>query len=340
MKSVIKICILLWLLFPLSVQLALCDKLAIPIGPIGIHQIGQSAIIAWKDGVELLIISPSLAVRPMPLEREAVHRELYALEIMPLPSIPEVEDADFYVFEALMKLVRIKSPIETYGIKVLERDVEVIYHKVIEAHDISILRVKDADSLLKWIIEYVEAKNLPRPPEYILKGLGEIASIYLEEGFEYFVFDLILLVEGPMSIKPLLYRFKSETIYYPLRISRLMEGYASITIFIITSERVKPETVWGAELEIAFEGLVDLSDIERADRRLAEPFKGLDKVWLTALTWRGVLRGLREDLNAQVGFSFEQIKPFLAWLSPVLASVVLIATCYIYSYRRFFKSGS
>lgn len=339
MKLILKICALLWLLFSLSAPVALCDKGAIPIGLDEIHQIGQLAAIAWRDGLEVLIISPSLLI---PMRPTPVHVKPYALELIPMPSIPEVEGADFHVFKALTELVRVKSPMEPYAIlKGPERvvEVEVIYHKAIEAHDINVLRAKDVDALLKWIAEYVEAKGLPRPSEHVLNELSEIASAYVKEGFEYFVFDLISLIEGPMTVKPLLYRFKSEAIYYPLRISKLMKGYASVRIFIITSERIKPETVWDADLKITFEGLVSLRDVEMADWRLAEPFKGLDKVWLTVLTWRGEVKSLRKDLKAQVGFSFEHVKPLLAWLSPVLASTVLITICYVYTYKRVVKGG-
>ena len=60
-----------------------------------------------------------------------------------------------------------------------------------------------------------------------------VASDYVKRGINYFVFDLVDLKPGAQSVKPLVYRFKSKLMYYPLKTSNTFGGSGGIDLIII-----------------------------------------------------------------------------------------------------------
>lgn len=95
-----------------------------------------------------------------------------------------------------------------------------------------------------------------------------------------------------------MYTFKSDSLYFPLKISSLAEGVTSINLFTITYD--KPET---AEFSaIKFEEPVQFTltskDLLDIDERIAELFKST--TWLTAASYDGNLDDLSFDLKVRV----------------------------------------
>lgn len=209
---------------------------------------------------------------------------------------------------------------------------EVVYHEVIGLHDVNVLKVEDAGGVVSWLKGYIVSKGWPKPSLTVVKKVETIARDYVNRGFAYFSFDLISLSSRVKAVEPLLYRFKSPTIYYPLKISRLAKGYARITLYVITEDRIKPETTWGTGLKIVFEDKVPLSEVEGVDARLAELFTS--DVWITVMERYGRLSDLNEDLQASTGSSLEHVKPYIFAAVPIIASLAIISASYAYAYRR------
>ncbi|MBA7599381.1 hypothetical protein ES703_06413 [subsurface metagenome] len=57
---------------------------------------------------------------------------------------------------------------------------------------------------------------------------------YLNEGFSWFVFDVVELDENPKTNEAIQYRFKTGFLFYPVKITRTEEGYTSIELLILT----------------------------------------------------------------------------------------------------------
>ncbi|MEM2850189.1 MAG: DUF2330 domain-containing protein [Candidatus Bathyarchaeia archaeon] len=303
------------------------------------YQSGQLAAIAWKDGEEILIISTSLYVRPTLVETPLIlpQKSLYALEFIPLPSIPEVEEGDLNIFRFLESVIRTTTQTVFYEPNLRElssKTVEVIYHEVIDVHEINILKADSGGSVAEWVLGLLSNKSLPKP--LMLRELSSIVDAYLIEGYGYLVFDLISLSTTLKTVKPLVYRFRSEKIYYPLKASSIINGYSSITLYLLTTDRIKPESIEPSGLKIAFETKISKRDVEKADKRLAGFFPE-DVIWLTVLTWNGYLSELTGDLKAEVGFSIMHLKSVLAFSLPVLTAVILTALVYVYELRNTLK---
>jgi hypothetical protein len=311
-----------------------------------IYQHGQVAAIAWRDGEEVLILSSILQTRYSGMERpigsNTSENLVRALEILPLPSVPEIRKGNLEVFKKLSgiaELGMVKAPIYGRTIEGVRQGVQILFQEAIGPHDITVVEAHGADELVSWVIEYMDKLGLPAPESRWLDLLAEIAGEYISDGFVYFVFDLVNLGSEAKTIEPLVYKFRSKEPYYPLRISGIMDSYSysQIILFLITEEKIKPESLEKSGLGIAFEGSVGLPEIGEADESLSESFKGLESVWLTVLVWRGNLGSLKTDLHLEIGFSLENLKPLIAFFVPVLAASASIGLCYSRAYRRLWK---
>ena len=104
------------------------------------------------------------------------------------------------------------------------------------AHDVAVLHVLDKAGFLKWVDEFMRAKeamNAKVDPEF-----ANVIENYLDRGCAWFVFDAIQAADRIKSRQPIEYRFKSDSVYYPLEISSRETGKTSIDLLILTSNQL------------------------------------------------------------------------------------------------------
>ncbi|MDI6858931.1 MAG: DUF2330 domain-containing protein [Methanocellales archaeon] len=146
---------------------------------------GQNAIIAWNGNEEVIILSTDVKSSESAI----------VLRILTLPSNPtKVEEGSFDSFtkliEIINKKVRAIREREMYGVlgKVEAPGVGITFHEKIGAHDVTIVKVNDLDHFIDWVKDFTVSK-----------------------GFEY--------SETKQTVNPLVYRFESDFLYYPLEIT-------------------------------------------------------------------------------------------------------------------------
>jgi len=283
-------------------SVSLADRGMMPISDVTVYGPGQKAIIAWNGDKEILILSTDV--------RASANSRV--LEILPLPSEPEIERGDFASFQQVDKLIKKHLPInlrERYkGEEAIPAGVEIIFHQKIGAHDITVVKASSIDELVKWAEEFLKDAGI----EYriSLPRLELVVDGYITQDINFFVFDLIEVSPEPKSIEPIVYRFDTEFLYYPLKISTLAKGQTNINLFLLTKERL--DSSWllerselpqdmkiamfydrdGTQLvqfEVTHEELVSVDD------DIADLFEG--SAWLTAITYHGDLAGLTRDLK-------------------------------------------
>jgi hypothetical protein len=112
--------------------------------------------------------------------------------------------------------------------------VNIVFHEKIGAHDIWVAKATDAAELIKWGEDFLARNQI----QYQISspGLESLAAQYIQEGIQFFVFDLIELSADQKSVEPIVYRFRSDTLYYPLKISSIIPGYTEISLFLLTPE--------------------------------------------------------------------------------------------------------
>lgn len=109
--------------------------------------------------------------------------------------------------------------------------------------------------------------NTPMISENFKEGI----SNYLKRDIKYFVFDVVETNGDEESIDPLVYRFESDYLYYPLLISGISdisESQAHIDLFFIADKNAEWPKDFGYSVEFSKEELNEVSE------DLAELFEG------------------------------------------------------------------
>jgi hypothetical protein len=187
-------------------------------------------MIAWNGDEEILLLSTDLrASEPTKV-----------LEVIPLPAEPKVTKGDVEVFRKATALINSKLP------RMLHKSEgrfggrggrpspagEVTFHEKIGAHDISVTRVLDGAGFVEWVEEYLKRSGVGNPT--IPPPLANVIGDYLQDGYGWFVFDVVELGRETLTNDAIQYRFASKCLYYPLRITRAEEGETSIRLLVLT----------------------------------------------------------------------------------------------------------
>ncbi len=215
----------------LAASTALADRGSIPYKPgVRIFEPNQRAMIAFNGREEILLLSTDLrASEPTKV-----------LEVIPLPAEPKVNKGDVEVFRKATELINRKLPppmargYERGGAKGAGRRPagEITFHKKIGPHDISVAKVLDRRGFIRWVTEYLEKAGVDNPQ--IPAPLAEAIAEYLADNYKWFVFDVVELGKETVTNDAIQYRFASDCVYYPLRITRAEEGDTSIRLLILT----------------------------------------------------------------------------------------------------------
>lgn len=264
---------------------------------IHLDQSAQNAIVAWDGSEEIIVLSSNIKSS----------NEATVLEILPLPSEPsKVEEGSFESFEKLTELINEKQgnradmPSLGKGEMSASGGVEITFHEKIGAHDVTIVKVNDLDEFIEWIKDFANNRGLGTKElsESFKNGLAS----YFKRDIRYFVFDVIQAGEDEESIEPLIYRFESDFLYYPILISGISEieqSMSEINLFLITEKELEfPLTPlsYGINWFRDYGHLVLLSksEIEEVSQQVASLFEGGVQVRKTS--FYGKLNEITRDL--------------------------------------------
>ena len=266
----------------------------IPVDPdVSVYEPGQKAILAWNGHEEIMILSTDVASS----------EETLVVEILPLPSKPAVEAASFLSFEEIQRLVWNEGlNMFWYGTEGQARSgsVEVVFHEEIGAHNITVVTASITSELGSWIEDFLEDSGV----EYEV-SLGSFESViegYMDRGFRYYVLDLITVSSEEKSVDPILYKFNSDFLYYPLVITSPVGGDTEITLFVLTEDKIDEgyypfrkagyNLLKGSWKPIEF--VLSKGDLSKIDLRIGEIFQF--QAWLTVLKYNGQASWLDKDL--------------------------------------------
>ena len=186
---------------------------------IQLDQSAQNVIVAWDGQEEVMILSTDIKGSG----------SATTLRILPLPSEPsEITDGSFASFERLIEIINDKTGAWDY--KALGEGtadgqalpgVEIVFQEQVGAHDLTIVKVNSLTVFLNWIKGFVERKGF-QEKEFSNEFKNGIEN-YLQKDIKYFVFDVVETGSNEESIQPLVYRFQSGFLYYPILISGISD---------------------------------------------------------------------------------------------------------------------
>jgi hypothetical protein len=209
------------------------DRGSIPFKPhVKIFEPEQRALIAWDGDTEILLLSTDLRAS----------ESTRVLEVIPLPSEPKVKKGDIEAFTRAIDLINSKISYRFSGEK-RSLDSEnaykhrppagrVTFHQKIGPHDISVTQVLNCAGFIRWVERYLRSMDVENPR--IPAAMKEVVEDYLEDGFDWFVFDIVSLDEETKTNDAIQYSFKSDFLFYPMRITKTETGFTSVQLIIIS----------------------------------------------------------------------------------------------------------
>lgn len=231
----------------ITTSTAFADCGSIPFKPqVKIYEPNQRAVIAFDGKEQILILSTDLkASEPTKV-----------LEVLPLPSEPELKKSDVRIFSEATELINRKLSPQKWsgmggmggagggmgGARMMKPPPagEITIRKKIGAHDISVTRVLDGKRFVQWAEEYLI--NQGAGEAKIPGALKAVVEQYIHEGFEWFAFDVVDLDRDVVTKDAIQYRFKTRWLYYPLRITRTEKGSTSVRLILLTPGLVRLPT--------------------------------------------------------------------------------------------------
>lgn len=204
------------LLVPLAVQ---ADGMVIPPPNYWIEETGQKAVIFHEKGVETLVLSTSFRGDAKDFAW-----------IVPSPSKPDVSKGTQEVFTNLQKLTQTQYDIQPmYGLGASKLEnigssgVTVIEEKQVDYYDVAVLAATDRDALSNWLKE--KGYNFPESAAYLLQEYinNSWYFVAMRVNPESLAFTNVNQQLRQGSATPVVLRFSTERIVYPLRISSALE---------------------------------------------------------------------------------------------------------------------
>jgi len=218
---------------------------------INVEQTDQNAIIAWNGQEEMLVLSTNW-------EKPAGSQSATLLKVVPLPTKPsEIKEGETVIFEKLVKILNEKIDAmqeqnlsgdgeSGFNAPGATKGVEVIFQKIIGAHDVTVVRVNKQEDFSKWIDDFSTQKTFEK--KQISEEFKAGLQSYLKRNINYFVFDIVNLSETQTTIKPLIYRFKSNYFYFPMLVSGISEisdSQTKVNLFLVFNESLElPRRIW------------------------------------------------------------------------------------------------
>jgi hypothetical protein len=142
---------------------------------------------------------------------------------MPLPNRPVVESIDSGVFKRMSFFLPVQEPasgtIDPFGgeTKPEPRPAgEIVERKEIGAHALTTVRVEDSAGFSQWVKDEFGAEGKIEIPDPLLK----VIQLYLDDGYDWFLFDTVDLSTAFSEKETLKIRFQTDHLYYPMRITR------------------------------------------------------------------------------------------------------------------------
>lgn len=270
---------------------------SVPYDPAAIiYEPGQHALIAWNGKTELLILVTDLYA----------NTKTKILEVMPLPSEPVVTEGDSGAITRAFKILEEKNPRREYESLSLE-DISrksshqqppaiITFHEQIGAHNISVAKMLDKHRFIQWVQNYLRSDGIESPS--IPPELVDVIRDYINDGYCWFAFDVIELGSQKASKDALQFVFKSDHVYYPLRITRTETGSTTIKLIVLSEKLLQNASNINRQAVIfPYEAIsINLKELKRIDPQLPAFFDYKKEIMLRAWVIRGNLRNFSEDL--------------------------------------------
>ena len=230
-----------------------------------VSETGQKTIIAWNGTYEVLMLSTDVSSS----------KESEVVEIMPLPSNPSISKGEKQPFLKVQDLVNTYLAVTTtrhpYYYSLRQSGVEeppplpqitITFQEIIGVHYLTVVKAEETNELIRWLENFLETQGYNKE---LPSNLEELLLYYMQNEMNHFVIDMIKTDTQGKTIDPLIYKFESTNLYYPMRISTLFSGNTEINLFTITNNALNYSSITNigfvkkAQFQIKQETLAQIS---------------------------------------------------------------------------------
>jgi len=230
----------LLLLVPLFQGPAAADRGGIPMGYLHYSEEAQNAIAAWNGREEVLILSTDLRA----------DKSGKLLEMLPLPSAPSsISRGDRRQFDTFIELFNLKAkdrpPVSNDGARSAEpagnASVQILFQQSIGAHNLTAAKVTSCDHFAEWVKGFAAESGVE---DYSIGSRMNLSvEDHLKRGICFFVFDVVEIGPKLRSQDPIIYRFNTTSLYYPVAITAASgdnngRGYPAVNLFLLVDGQI------------------------------------------------------------------------------------------------------
>ncbi len=257
-----------------------------------VYEPGQRAIVLWNGEEEILLLSTEIRTS----------QPVSILEVIPLPAEPTVELGDFESFQKMQQLVvdktmwKVASGGGVPGQRAPADAARITFHERMGAHDLSVVQVLDRDHFVDWVKAFLAKRGANQAdvrPEFV-----EVIDNYLTRNFDWFVFDVIETGDTLRTRQPVQYRFRTDSLYYPLEISSLETGKTSIDLLLVTGNKLESYGVVQASVKRYPHFTATLDEIHEVSPQWAK-MMDVPVLTLQQVRIRGKLGKMKSDFLAR-----------------------------------------
>jgi hypothetical protein len=275
-------------------------------------QQSQKAMIAHNGSEEALILGTEMFGS----------RDVDILEFIPFPSEPAVSKAADDAFASAARLIAQKGLVffrsdagavkGGQGSGAVTVPVEILTSQKIGLHDVTVVKINNVGEFRKWCEGFFRAKGIQADHER-LSAVYENARDYTQRGYTYFVFDQVKVSGEIRFVEPLLYRFKTGALYYPLKTSNLIGKRGTVELILLLPGSLMND-VWqnirgvfdlsqGSAVELSSSAKVLGSELRTLG--FSSFFSPGSKIYMQVLKYRGAY-SFKDDLS----YSMSKLKPY------------------------------
>lgn len=264
-----------------------------------VSETGQRAIIAWNGTFEVLSLSTDISST----------QESEVLEIMPLPSSPSISAGSTGSFLKVQELVNTYFALtSTQGLgsfaymrNTLQStsgqdvpQITIVFQQEIGFHFLTVVKALEASELSEWLTGFLQSRGYPLS---LPADLQVLLQNYTRNDMHFFVIDMITANSTVKTVEPLVYRFNTSRLYYPLSISNLFSGESEISVFTVTSSELKKDAILGGKFSKRAQFQIRKETVTEISPNMTDLFSG--DPYVCYFSFKGFLAELKEDLLAE-----------------------------------------
>ena len=174
----------------------------------------------------------------------------------------------------------------------------VTLHEKIGAHDITVAKVVDKKHFIAWVEEHLRNAGADNPT--IPEPLKEVVAEYLKDHYQWFVFDVLDLADELKTKETIQFRFRTDALYYPMRITRTGTGDTYVQLLVLSNRLLNLPKSGSLKVKPAHEPLtISVAELHGlGNKDMNDLLKG-QPTWLRIWEVRGPLSGFKKDIIAK-----------------------------------------